>query len=108
VQFTGWVDEADKPALYSLATLFAFPSLYEGFGLPVAEAAACGVPVLTSARSSLPEAAAGAILVDPEDEEAMAAALAEGLRHRSAPQPTTRRTWLDVARETVDAIFGDA
>ncbi|MCB0202931.1 MAG: glycosyltransferase family 4 protein, partial [Anaerolineae bacterium] len=67
VHFTGWVDEADKPALYSLASLFAFPSLYEGFGLPAAEAAACGTPVLTSNRSSLPEAAPSAILVDPED-----------------------------------------
>ena len=64
------MDEADKPALYSLASLFAFPSLYEGFGLPVAEAAACGAPVLTSNRSSLPEAAPGALLVDPEDVDA--------------------------------------
>lgn len=44
VVFTGWVDEADKPALYSLADIFVFPSLYEGFGLPVLEALACGAP----------------------------------------------------------------
>ena len=63
VHFTGWVEEADKPALYSLASLFVFPSLYEGFGLPVAEAAACGVPVLTSNRSSLPEVTPDALFV---------------------------------------------
>jgi glycosyltransferase involved in cell wall biosynthesis len=101
VHFTGWVDEADKPALYSLASLFVFPSLYEGFGLPVAEAAACGAPALTSNRTSLPEAAPGAALVDPEDVDALAAAMAEAL---AAPRPTLsaqRRTWLDVASETL-------
>ena len=101
VHFTGWVDEADKPALVSLASLFVFPSLYEGFGLPAAEAAACGAPVLTSNRSSLPEAAPGATLIDPEDEGALALAMAEAL---AAPRPTVsalRRTWLDVARETL-------
>lgn len=101
VHFAGWVDEADKPALYSLASLFVFPSLYEGFGLPVAEAAACGAPVLTSNRSSLPEAAPGAMLVDPEDVNALALAMAEAL---AAPRPTVpplRRTWLDVAHETL-------
>lgn len=107
VHVTGWVDEADKPALYSLATLFSFPSLYEGFGLPVAEAAACGIPVVTSDRSSLPEAAADAILVDPEDEAALAAALAAGLQRQPAPPQTPRRTWLDVARASAAAIFGE-
>ncbi len=55
VHFTGFVDDADLPALYSAAALFAMPSLYEGFGLPLLEAMACGVPVLTSNVSSLPE-----------------------------------------------------
>ena len=49
VQFTGWVEEADKPALYSLALAALFVSEYEGFGLPVLEAQACGCPVITSA-----------------------------------------------------------
>jgi glycosyltransferase involved in cell wall biosynthesis len=101
VHFTGWVDEADKPALASLATLFVFPSLYEGFGLPVAEAAACGAPVLTSNRSSLPEAAPGAVLVDPEDVDALALAMAEALAAPRPSIPAQRRTWLDVARETL-------
>ncbi|HSN74063.1 MAG TPA: glycosyltransferase family 1 protein [Anaerolineae bacterium] len=101
VHFTGWVDEADKPALYSLASLFVFPSLYEGFGLPVAEAAACGAPVLTSNRSSLPEAAPGALLVDPEDVDALAAAMAQAMQSPRPGLPDPRRTWLDVTRETL-------
>jgi glycosyltransferase involved in cell wall biosynthesis len=101
VQFTGWVDEADKAALVSLASLFVFPSLYEGFGLPVAEAAACGAPVLTSNRSSLPEAAPGAVLVDPENVDSLALAMAEALAAPRPPVPAQRRTWLDVARETL-------
>ncbi len=55
VRFIGFVDDADLPTLYSAATLFAFPSLYEGFGLPLLEAMGCGVPVITSNASSLPE-----------------------------------------------------
>ena len=50
VQFCGWIDEADKPALYALATAYLFPSLYEGFGMMVAEAMQAGTPVVTSAR----------------------------------------------------------
>jgi glycosyltransferase involved in cell wall biosynthesis len=101
VHFTGWVDEADKPALYSLASLFVFPSLYEGFGLPVAEAAACGAPVLTSNRSSLPEVASDALLVDPEDVDALAAAIAQALAASRPPSSAQRRTWRDVAHETL-------
>jgi glycosyltransferase involved in cell wall biosynthesis len=99
VHFTGWVDEVDKPALYSLADLFAFPSLYEGFGLPAAEAAACGTPVLTSNRSSLPEAAPRALLVDPEDVDAMAHALDSALRLERQVPARGLRNWRDVAWE---------
>lgn len=102
VHFAGWVDEADKPALYSLAAVFAFPSLYEGFGLPVAEAGACGTAVITSNLSSLPEAAPSAVLVDPEDIESIAAGLSRGLQH--VPAPSTRRTWTDVAAETIAVL----
>jgi glycosyltransferase involved in cell wall biosynthesis len=103
VHFTGWVDEADKPGLYSLAAVFAFPSLYEGFGLPVAEAAACGASVVTSNRSSLPEAAAGAVLVNPEDVEDIAAGLSLALQ-RAPAAVASRRTWADVAAETVAVL----
>lgn len=101
VHFTGWMAEADKPALYSLASLFVFPSLYEGYGLPVAEAAACGAPIITSNYSSLPEVAPDALLVDPEDTEALAAAMAQALTVPRPPLPVQRRTWRDVARETL-------
>jgi glycosyltransferase involved in cell wall biosynthesis len=76
VIFTGWVPEEDKPALLSGAMAFVFPSLYEGFGLPAAEALACGTPVLASNCSSLPEVVGeGGILVEPTDVDALAEAM---------------------------------
>lgn len=66
VRYLGYVDSAHQPALYRLASLFVYPSLYEGFGFPVLEAMAAGTPVITSNRSSLPEVAGNAaLLVDP-------------------------------------------
>jgi len=66
VRFFGFVPERTLAALYRLADVFAFPSLYEGFGLPPLEAMACGTPVLTSMISSLPEVVGdAALLVDP-------------------------------------------
>ena len=68
VIFTGWVEEQDKPALYTGALFFTFLSLYEGFGLMPLEAMSCGTPVLASRTSSLPEVVGdGGLLVDPED-----------------------------------------
>ncbi len=64
--FIGVVEEADLPALYSLCTLFAYPSLYEGFGLPPLEAMACGAPVVVSDRSSLGELYADSALAVPD------------------------------------------
>ena len=73
VRFPGYIAEDDLAALYSLATVFAYPSLWEGFGLPVLEAMACGTPVLTSDVSSLPEVAGNAaLLVSPTDVDAIA------------------------------------
>ena len=66
VRFVGAVDEADLPSLYSAATIFVFPSLYEGFGLPVLEAMSCGTPVACADTSSLPEIVGeAALLFDP-------------------------------------------
>jgi glycosyltransferase involved in cell wall biosynthesis len=76
VHFIGFADDADLPALYSAARALAFPSLYEGFGLPVLEAMACGTPVVTSNVSSLVEVAGDAtLLVDPLSVEQIADSL---------------------------------
>jgi glycosyltransferase involved in cell wall biosynthesis len=66
VCFPGWVTHGDLPAVYCLADLFAFPSLYEGFGIPLLEAMACGCPIVTANTCAPPEVTAGAAyLVDP-------------------------------------------
>jgi alpha-1,3-rhamnosyl/mannosyltransferase len=81
LHYLGFVDEANLPALYAGARLFIYPSIYEGFGLPVAEAMASGVPVITSNRSTLPEISAGAAhLIDPDDIEAMTVAIEQALQ----------------------------
>jgi len=80
VRFFGFVPDRTLSCLYRLASVFAFPSLYEGFGLPPLEAMACGTPVVTSNVSSLPEVVGdAALLVDPYDVEALADALARVL-----------------------------
>ncbi len=76
----GFVPEADLPALYSGATVFAYPSLYEGFGFPVLEAMACGTPVVTSNISSLTEVAGeAAVLVDPLDVDSIRSGIKQAL-----------------------------
>jgi glycosyltransferase involved in cell wall biosynthesis len=73
---TGYVPDADLPAIYSGAELFVYPSFYEGFGMPPLEAMACGVPVITSDVSSLPEVVGdAAIKLDPTDTRAISAAI---------------------------------
>jgi glycosyltransferase involved in cell wall biosynthesis len=76
VLFTGFIADSHLPALYRGADLFAFPSLYEGFGIPILEAMGCGTPVVTSNTSSLPEVAGDAALcIDPLDSSALADAI---------------------------------
>jgi alpha-1,3-rhamnosyl/mannosyltransferase len=99
VRWLGPVPEADLPALYSAATLFVFPSLYEGFGLPVLEAMACGVPVICSNTSSLPEVAGdAALLVDPTDVRALAAAITDLLEDESRREEMRERGLQQAAR----------
>ncbi|HRE25118.1 MAG TPA: glycosyltransferase, partial [Anaerolineales bacterium] len=80
VRVLGAVAGSDLPGLYSGAEAFVFPSLYEGFGFPVLEAQACGTPVICSQTSSLSEVAGeGALLIDPQDTPALAAAIEDVL-----------------------------
>ena len=108
--FPGFVPDEDLPALYSATDLFVFPSLYEGFGLPVLEAMACGAPVVTSNTSSLPEVAGGAaLLVDPNSVDALARAMREVLDNKTlrddlrarGPKQAARFSWETAARETL-------
>ncbi len=115
VVFPEFVADDDLPALYAGAMLFAYPSLYEGFGLPIVEAMACGAPVITSNASSLPEVAGEAALYfDPRDVEAMAdalhraltdASLRESLRARGFAQ-ARRFSWEQAARELKESLEG--
>jgi glycosyltransferase involved in cell wall biosynthesis len=110
---TGYVSQADKVALMTGATLMAYPSRYEGFGFPVMEAFAAGLPVLTSNVSSLPEVAGDAAeLVDPDDTEAIAEALERMLQDRdlldnlaaAGVARVSAFTWEATARATVASL----
>jgi glycosyltransferase involved in cell wall biosynthesis len=109
IVFPGYVMNDELPLWYNAATVFGYPSVYEGFGLPVLEAQACGTPVLTSNISSLPEAAGdGALMVDPYDVEALAAGLDrlledERLRYELRERGLAHArqfSWPHTARET--------
>lgn len=111
ISVLGYVSPGDLAAWYARAQIFAFPSLDEGFGMPVLEAMAAGVPVVTSNRSALPEVAGeAALLIDPENTEALGAALRnltrnEELRRELVRLGTGRAgrfTWDKAVRETWD------
>jgi glycosyltransferase involved in cell wall biosynthesis len=110
VRFTGWVDEATLEGLYAAATAFVFPSLAEGFGLPVLEALARGVPVACSNTSSLPEVAGEAVIYfDPTATTSIAGAIErlvtdDELRDRlraAGPVQARRFSWERTAFETI-------
>ena len=110
VRFLGYVPDEDLPALYSGALLLAFPSLYEGFGLPVLEAMACGTPVLTSNVSATAEVAGdAALLVDPRSVDGLTSALGRLLTDDALRAELRRRglaraaefSWERTARETL-------
>jgi glycosyltransferase involved in cell wall biosynthesis len=99
VVFTGYMPDVDLPALLSGAEAFVFPSLYEGFGLPVLEAMACGTPVICSNVSSLPEVAGEAALqVDPLDVEALAEAMHRGISDAGLRATLVERGYEQVLR----------
>ncbi len=113
VVFTGYVPEEELPLLLNAASVFVYPSFYEGFGIPPLEAMACGTPVVTSNISSLPEVVGDAgILVDPNDPDAIADAIQrilsdDGLRRELAAKGVARAklfSWQKAAGETL-AIY---
>ncbi|MCA0456621.1 MAG: glycosyltransferase family 4 protein [Chloroflexi bacterium] len=110
IRWIGYIDEADKPSLYRLADVFVYPSIYEGFGLPVLEAMASGTPVVANNVSSIPEVASdAAFLVDEGNAKAMGGAiiallLQQPFRDSLINQGLARAThfsWRKTAKETL-------
>ena len=111
--FTGFVNSSDKPYLYSLASLFVYPSFYEGFGFPPLEAMACKTPTITSKFSSLPETVGkAAIMIDPYDIDEFACAMNlalkdENLREKLKKQgieQVKKFNWQKCAQETLEVL----
>jgi alpha-1,3-rhamnosyl/mannosyltransferase len=112
----GHVSDEELVLLYSGASLMVYPSLYEGFGLPILEAMACGCPVICSNTSSMPEVAGdAAILVSPEDEIALAEAIDKAMEDSQLRQKliesgysrTSEFSWNKAAQNTI-SIFQQA
>ena len=110
VRFVDYVPDDDLPVLFGAAAAFVYPSLFEGFGLPVLEAMACGTPVIASNRTALPELVGeGGLLVDPESVDALAAAMARVIGDRAFARElgarglarSRRYSWADTARRTL-------
>jgi alpha-1,3-rhamnosyl/mannosyltransferase len=113
----GFVDDEQLPALYAGASLFLYPSIYEGFGLPPIEAMACGTPVMVSDRSCMPEVCGDAArYIDPDDIAAFSAAIADALEDTVWQQNSTRSglercrrfTWDRCVESTVELYHGIA
>jgi glycosyltransferase involved in cell wall biosynthesis len=113
VRLTGYVEDADLPALYSGAEAFIYPSVYEGFGMPVLEAMSCGTAVICSGTTSLPEVAGdAALLVDPCDTESIAGAISRLLNDAELRRDFSARglerakqfSWDRTARATAEIL----
>jgi len=113
LRIPGWIEQEDLPGVYSLATVFFFPSLYEEFGIPNCEAMACGTPIVTASTGAPPEIVGDAgVFVDPTDVEAMADTLVNVLEDpdlRAAlstrgVQRSSRYSWERTGRETLKAL----
>jgi len=111
IKFLGYIYDDDLPLLYNSSRLFVYPSLYEGFGLPPLEAMACGIPVITSNTSSLPEIVSGAgIMVNPQDANALAEAMCRVLTDKKQYQTMVENglkraeefSWKNTADKTID------
>jgi len=116
VIFTGYLPGHQMPLVYQAADLFVFPSLYEGFGLPILESMACGTPVVSSNAASLPEVVGKAgILVDPYDIDGMAGAMYQVLSDKNLAQDLIKKglrqskrfSWVQTAKDTL-AVYKKA
>jgi glycosyltransferase involved in cell wall biosynthesis len=113
VVFTGYVPDEDLPFLYNGADLFVFPSLYEGFGIPILEAMSCQIPVVASNVTSIPEVAGdGALLCDPYNIDDIADKIDQIVNKRididklnkKAMLQASKFSWVKTARETIDIL----
>jgi glycosyltransferase involved in cell wall biosynthesis len=113
IRFLGRVPDEQLPALYNAATVFALPSLYEGFGLPVLEAMACGTPAVMSNRGALTELSGADVrVIDPEDTDSIAEGLLSALQIEENEDAVADRiaharrfSWDDSARRTRDVLW---
>jgi len=114
IHFTGYVDDAELLQLYNASEIFVFPSFYEGFGIPILEAMACGRAVACANTSAMPEVAGtAAVLFDPHSTEQMMGAMRDLLRNaelrarkeRLGQQNAARFSWKGTARQTLDVYY---
>jgi glycosyltransferase involved in cell wall biosynthesis len=110
IHYTGYVEQDDLPFIYNLADVFIYPSIYEGFGLPVLESMACGTPVITSNISSMPEIIGDAgVLIAPDDPQALARSLLDLIHEPMERQRLSKKgleraatfTWDRTAEKTI-------
>ena len=103
VQYLNSVPDSDKPSVYRRASLFVWPSLYEGFGIPILEAQASGVPVVSSNATVMPEVAVdSAVLVDPKDTEAIASAIERVLTNEGVNKELIAKGYENIKRFSWD------